>query len=69
MSWFKDQRQDFIRAQLKTYGMIRRQQIVEKFGVTIQVASKDIQEFIESNPGLVDYDRKAKCYTFDRWNF
>lgn len=65
MSWFKRQRQDFIRAQLETFGMIRRQQIVDKFEVTLAVASADIQAFIAAHPGTIDYDRTAKCYTFD----
>lgn len=66
MSWFKKQRQDFIRAQLETFGMIRRQQIVDKFEVTTQIASADIQSFIEAHPDSIDYDRSAKCYTFDK---
>lgn len=65
-NWFQKQREDFIRSNLKTYGMIRRQQIADKFGVTIAVASKDLQDFIAANPGLIDYDRRAKCYTLDR---
>lgn len=60
------QRQDFIRAQLETFGMIRRQQIVDKFDVTIQVASADIQQFIADHPDCIDYDRSAKCYTLDK---
>ena len=65
MTWFQRQRQDFIRAQLQTYGMIRRAEIAERFGVTIQVASADIQAFVASHPGAIDYDRSAKCYTYD----
>jgi len=66
MTWFQQQRQDFIRANLQTYGMIRRQQVVDKFKVTTQVASTDIQQFIADHPDLIDYDRSAKCYTFDQ---
>ena len=64
MTWFQEQRQAFIRGHLRTYGLIRRQTIADKFGVTIQVASADIQEFIEQNPDAVDYDRSSKCYTY-----
>lgn len=64
MTWFMRQRQDFIRAQLETYGQIRRQQIVDKFEVTVLVASADIQAFIAAHPDAIDYDRSAKCYTF-----
>lgn len=66
MTWFTKQRQDFIRAQLETFGMIRRIQIVEKFEVTTQIASADIQYFMLMHPDAVDYDRSAKCYTFDK---
>lgn len=66
MTWFKHQRQDFIRAQLETFGMIRRQQIADKFDVTLQIASADIQAFIAAYPDAIDYDRSAKCYTFDK---
>lgn len=65
MTWFQRQRQDFIRANLMTFGMIRRKQIAEKFEVTIQVASSDIQQFIDDHPDMIDYDKSAKCYTFD----
>ena len=65
MSWFQKQRQDFIRATLMTYGMIRRKQIVEKFDVTLAIASADIQTFIDAHPDLIEYDRYAKCYAFD----
>jgi hypothetical protein len=65
MTWFMKQRQDFIRANLAAYGMIRRQQIVDRFEVTIAIASADIQAFIAAYPDLIDYDRSAKCYTFD----
>lgn len=68
MTWFQQQRQDFIRAQLEAFGMIRRQQIVDKFEVTIQVASADIQQFLSEHPDLIDYDRSAKCYTLDKYS-
>lgn len=65
MTWAQRQRQDFIRANLVTYGMIRRQQIVDRFDVTMAVASADIQTFLSTHPDLIDYDRTAKCYTLD----
>lgn len=66
MTWFMRQRQDFIRAQLETFGLIRRQQIVDKFEVTLAVASNDIMQFIADHPDMIDYDRSAKCYTLDK---
>ena len=65
MSWFMRQRQDFIRAQLETFGQIRRADITKRFEVTTQVASSDIATFIEQHPDAIEYDRSAKCYTFD----
>ena len=65
MTWFMRQRQEFIRAQLETFGMIRRADIAERFEVTIQIASADIQAFIASHPDAIDYDRAAKCYVYD----
>lgn len=66
MTWFMRQRQDFIRAQLETFGLIRRQQITDKFEVTLAVASNDIMQFIADHPDMIDYDRSAKCYTLDK---
>ena len=65
MTWFMRQRQDFIRAQLETFGMIRRSDIAERFEVTVQVASADIQAFIAAHPDAIDYDRAAKCYVYE----
>lgn len=64
-SWFQKQRMDFIRANLRTYGMIRRQQIMDKFEVTAAIASSDIAAFMAAYPDRIDYDRHAKCYNFD----
>lgn len=65
MTWFMRQRQDFIRAQLETFGMIRRADIADRFEVSIQVASADIQTFIAAHPDAIDYDRAAKCYVYE----
>jgi hypothetical protein len=65
MTWFMRQRQDFIRAQLETFGMIRRADIAERFEITLQIASADISAFIASHPNAIDYDRGARRYTYD----
>ena len=65
-TWFMRQRQDFIRAQLWTFGQIRRADIASRFEVTIQVASADIQAFIEANPDAIIYDGRAKIYVLDK---
>lgn len=66
MTWFGKQRQDFIRAQLETFGQIRRADIASRFEVTTQVASADIGLFIAEHPDAIIYDGRAKCYVFDR---
>ena len=65
LSWFQKQRMDFIRANLQAYGMIRRQQIMDKFEVTAAIASSDIAAFMAAYPNRIDYDRRTKCYNFD----
>ena len=65
-TWFKRQRQDFIRAQLQTFGQIRRADIAERFEVTIQVASADISEFLTNHPDAIIYDGRAKTYVLDK---
>ncbi|WP_242137015.1 hypothetical protein [Sphingomonas sp. TREG-RG-20F-R18-01] len=65
MTWFMQQRQDFIRAQLQTYGQIRRADIANRFEVTIQIASADIAQFMANHPDAIDYDRSAKCYVYE----
>lgn len=65
-TYFTKMRQDFIRAQLKTFGQIRRGDIAARFDVTIQVASSDIREFIDRHPDVIFYDGRAKSYVLDR---
>lgn len=66
MTWFVRQRQDFISAQLRTFGQIRRQQIADRFEVTIQIASADIAQWQKDNPDAIIYDGRAKCYVLDK---
>lgn len=60
--WFLDRRQEFIAANFRQFGQIRRTDIVKEFGVTLAVASKDIAEFLAAYPPLVRYDVSAKMY-------
>ena len=62
MSWFTMRRQEFIAAHFRQFGQIRRSDLVREFQITLQVASSDIQAFIETEPKLVTYDVSAKCY-------
>ncbi|WP_457797667.1 hypothetical protein [Methylocystis sp. S23] len=65
-TWFTDQRQDFIRATLVAFGQIRRADIAERFKVTIQIASKDISDFMAAHPDAIIYDGRAKTYVLDK---
>lgn len=65
-SWFMRQRQDFIRATLLAFGQIRRADISTRFDVTIQIASKDILQFMEAHPEAIIYDGRAKMYVLDK---
>lgn len=62
MRWAERQRIDFIRKTIETRGWIIRQDIVDKFGVSKGQATQDIAKAREENPGLIEYDRNAKCF-------
>jgi len=61
-TWFKDRRQEFIHTTLRQFGQIRRSDIVREFDVTVAIASKDIAEYLASDPPHVRYDVSAKTY-------
>lgn len=63
--WFQDRRQEFIAATLRQFGQIRRADITREFGVTTQVASADIAEFLAAEPPHVRYDVSAKTYVLE----
>lgn len=61
--WFQDRRQEFIFATLKTFGQIRRDDLVREFEISTPLASADIQTFLAANPKRMKYDVSAKAYT------
>jgi len=65
MTWFTDRRQEFILATLRQFGQIRRADIMRQFDVSMPQASKDISDFLASNPPNVIYDVRAKAYVID----
>lgn len=65
-TWFMQQRQDFIRAQLHVFGQIRRADICDRFAVSTQQASNDISAFIAAHPDAIIYDGRAKTYVLDK---
>jgi hypothetical protein len=61
--WGAGQRLMFIEFRLWWEGRINRADLIEKFGISPQQASADIQEYVQSVQGEgVDYDRSGKFY-------
>lgn len=62
LTWFVDRRLDFIDALLLTRGRIRRDDLMQAFGITMSAASSDLAKFIELHPAAMRYDKSAKQY-------
>ena len=45
-----------------TYGFVRREAIMDYFGLSIASASLDIQRYIKMAPGNIAYNTNAKRY-------
>lgn len=60
--WFQARRLDGIDALLATRGELRRQDIMDLFGVSLPQASMDIQAFVREHPGAIRYDLSSKRY-------
>ena len=60
--WFAAQRQEFIKEKLEERGFVNRSDIAMKFGVSISIASRDIQIFQRDNPDVMWYDLRNKNY-------
>ena len=61
-AWSVEQRLEFIDFRLYWEGTIRRGDICEKFGVSIQQASIDLARYRESAPDNLTYDTSKKRY-------
>lgn len=61
-AWSVEQRLEFIDFRLFWEGTIRRGDICEKFGVSIQQASIDLAKYRESAPENIVYDTSKKRY-------
>ncbi len=61
-AWSVEQRLEFIDFRLFWEGTIRRGDICEKFGVSIQQASIDLAKYRESAPDNLAYDTSKKRY-------
>lgn len=55
-------RQWWIAEHVAAAGKVNRADICGAFGVSVPQASADIQRWIAANPGVLTYDKSAKCY-------
>lgn len=60
--WFPGQRQAFIKETLDKHGKINRADIVDRFGVGLSIASRDLNCFMRVNPGVMEYDLSNRVY-------
>jgi hypothetical protein len=56
------QRLRFIDIVLQHYGWLRRQVLMDQFGISTQQASMDIQVYLDVAQGNMEYDNNAKLY-------
>jgi hypothetical protein len=62
VSWFKNQRMEWIGESLRVFGFINREHIERKFGISTPQASHDLRDFQRLHPGAMTYDASAKRY-------
>jgi predicted DNA-binding transcriptional regulator YafY len=62
MRWGVEKRLEFIEFRLFWEGGINRADIIERFGVSVPQASKDLTLYEEKAPGNLEYDKSAKLY-------
>lgn len=62
MTWFVEQRLEWIRESVEIFGHVGRIHIMKKFDVSHSQASLDIREAQHRWPDLMDYDTSGKRY-------
>ena len=62
LRWGVERRLEFIEFRLYWEGGINRSDIMERFGVSVQQASKDISRYQELAPRNMEYDKSEKRY-------
>lgn len=62
MSWFLEQRMDWIDETLRIFGFINRRHMQRKFGISMPQAANDFREFEKRHPDRMCYDPHLKCY-------
>lgn len=62
MNWFTEQRIAWIKESVEIFGIVRREHIQKKFGISIAQASLDLREVRKRWPDLISYDLSEKAY-------
>lgn len=62
MRWAEKQRIGHIGERLMAGQAVRRADLMEKFGISLQQASSDIRKFNSAHPGAMRYDRTKRMY-------
>ncbi|RFB05174.1 WYL domain-containing protein [Parvularcula marina] len=62
LRWGVEQRLEFIEYRLFWEGYVNRGDIIDRYGVSVPQASKDLAQYQEAAPDNLDYDRRAKKY-------
>jgi len=62
MRWAEKQRIGHIGERLMAGQTVRRADLMEKFGISLQQASSDIRKFNADHPGAMKYDRTKRVY-------
>lgn len=60
--WFESQRMAFITEMLHIYGVINRDHLMRKFGISRPQASIDLQSFQRRSPNAMFYNLSTKRY-------
>lgn len=61
-SWYFRQRQQFILDTLNEKGHVNTTDIIKYFEISRISALKDIKDFMEANPGILEYNSSLKYY-------
>jgi hypothetical protein len=62
MNWFTEQRLAWIKESVEIFGAVRRENIMQKFGISTAQASLDLREVRSRWPDLIQYDLSEKAY-------
>lgn len=62
MSWALDRRLDYIDWRLARHGEVRRQHLIDAFGISMPQASADLASFEAAHASAMEYDRSRKAY-------